>query len=156
MNSIVNYMPGLGKDFFIDPTHVNTKGGAEKYIPGLGKQVLVPTSCISAEGGADKYIPGLGKQFYINPSHIDMTALSVSLSQVEPVALAVKVTSVISGGVAPVTTKYLSGTKVIADFVSAGTAFSGTFNVTANGTYTVYAKDILGNSLVKTITVSSL
>jgi hypothetical protein len=38
------YIPGLGKDFFINPAHVNDQGGAEKYIPGLGKDFFIYSS----------------------------------------------------------------------------------------------------------------
>lgn len=52
-------------------------------------------------------------------------------------------------------TKWLLGSKTIADFDSAGTVFTDTFSVSANGTYTVLAADGAGNKAVKTIVVST-
>jgi prepilin-type N-terminal cleavage/methylation domain-containing protein len=45
-------------------------------------------------------------------------------------------------------TKWLSGTKTIADFTSAGTTFTNSFEVTSNATYTIYAEDNAGNKTV--------
>jgi hypothetical protein len=67
------FIPGLGTQFFINPNHVNAKGGAEKYIPGLGSQVEVKLSEVNAKGGAEKYVPGLGTQFFIHPDHVEPT-----------------------------------------------------------------------------------
>jgi hypothetical protein len=86
------YIPGLGSLFFIDPSHINAKGGAEKYIPGLGSQVEVKLSEVDAKGGAEKYIPGLGTQFFIHPDHVEghvvtftVTASSVAVAGAEVV-----------------------------------------------------------------------
>lgn len=65
------YVPGLGAQFFIHPSHIDARGGAEKYIPGLGMQVYVDQDTeVNAKGGAEKYIPGLGRQFFIHPDHV--------------------------------------------------------------------------------------
>jgi len=53
--------------------------------------------------------------------------------------------------------KYASGNQTSSYFANGGTALSGdSFNVTANGTYTVYVKDKAGNETVKTITISNI
>ena len=51
--------------------------------------------------------------------------------------------------------KYKSGACKLADFKTGGKAFTGTFTVSKKGTYTVYAKDKLGNESVKQIKVTS-
>lgn len=55
--------------------------------------------------------------------------------------------------------KWAPGTQTVDYFSTAGTALSGavsSFAVSANGTYTVYAADPIGNSVVKTVTVSNI
>ena len=39
---------------------------------------------------------------------------------------------------------------------STGTLFTGSFEVNDNGTYYVYAKDVLGNSTIKSITINNI
>ena len=72
--SLANQVPGLGKQFFINPAHVGARGAgmdrATDYLPGLGDGVYVPTACIDARGGAEKFIPGLGRRFMIDPSWV--------------------------------------------------------------------------------------
>lgn len=53
--------------------------------------------------------------------------------------------------------KWAAGSQTAQYFVNAGTPVSNNgFVVTENGTYTVYAEDYAGNSLVKTVTVSNI
>ena len=53
--------------------------------------------------------------------------------------------------------KYASGSQNVAYFASNGTTFTGnSFDVTSNGTYTVYAADNSGNGSVKTITIDKI
>ncbi|TBL73339.1 S-layer homology domain-containing protein [Paenibacillus thalictri] len=54
--------------------------------------------------------------------------------------------------------KWLPGDNAAAAFASAGTDIlsAGTFTVTANGSYTVYAKDLAGNEAVKKIPVTNI
>ena len=53
--------------------------------------------------------------------------------------------------------KYASGSQNASYFKSSGTTFTGnSFNVTANGTYTVYIEDNSGNTTVKTITIDKI
>ena len=53
--------------------------------------------------------------------------------------------------------KYASGSQTASYFKSSGTTFTGnSFNVTANGTYTVYIEDNSGNTTVKTITIDKI
>lgn len=68
--NIKKYLPGIGKQYFIDPAHIDARGGLEKYLPSLGVEVEIPADCISTIGGADKYIPGLGRCLFILPAHI--------------------------------------------------------------------------------------
>jgi hypothetical protein len=66
-----DFIPGLGVDFFIHPSHIDAKGGAENYIPGLGtKFVFINATHVSTAGGAEKYIPGIGDYFFVNPSMV--------------------------------------------------------------------------------------
>lgn len=55
---------------------------------------------------------------------------------------------------------WMTGTRSVSEFAngSAGTSIlaSGTFEVTENGPYTVYARDAAGNEAVETITISSI
>jgi hypothetical protein len=72
--SLAMQVPGLGKQFFINPAHVGaSKPGMNKasdYLPCIGDEVYVPTACVDARGGAEKYIPGLGTRFMIDPSWV--------------------------------------------------------------------------------------
>lgn len=71
MKSAFNYIPGLGRQFFVHPDHINEKGGAEKYIPQLGTYFKVDRATeVDVKGGAEKYIPGLGREFFIHPDHV--------------------------------------------------------------------------------------
>lgn len=238
MYSLSKYMPGLGTEFFINPAHISSTGGAEKYIPSLGEEVAVSMSCINDIGGAEKYIPGLGKQFFINPSHVNeliepsaspsSTVLSntdvtvtvtypvgalekqyklgelgvyqaytvpvvvssnttlyaryknslgvvseegqVIITNIDKVAPVIELTPDTTESASSVTIsvlatdasgieslKYLSDSKVVADFASAGTVITdNSFDVTVNGDYTVYAKDKAGNESVSVITISNI
>lgn len=52
--------------------------------------------------------------------------------------------------------KFAAGSQNISYFAIGGTPFETTFNVTKNGTYTVYVKDNAGNENVSQITVSNI
>ncbi|PHU37002.1 fibronectin type III domain-containing protein, partial [Agathobacter ruminis] len=56
----------------------------------------------------------------------------------------------------PTSCKWAYGNKEISDFENGGYAFSTSFAVTKNGTYTVYAQDVDGNEAVGIITVSDI
>ena len=55
-------------------------------------------------------------------------------------------------------TKWLAGEAAIEDFASGGTDITGdmSFEVTENGWYTVYVRDVAGNESVKTLQVSNI
>ncbi len=52
--------------------------------------------------------------------------------------------------------KYASGNQTIEFFSSEGIDFTSSFNVSENGVYTVYARDLAGNESVNTITINSI
>lgn len=53
--------------------------------------------------------------------------------------------------------KYASGSQTVDYFTSSGTTFtSDSFDVTSNGTYTVYLKDTAGNETIKTIVINKI
>lgn len=52
--------------------------------------------------------------------------------------------------------KWADGARTAAYFAGAGTPFTGDFTVSANGTYTVYARDEAGNEAVNTIAVTNI
>lgn len=71
MHNASKYIPGLGRQFFVHPDHIDAKGGAEKYIPHLGRDFKIDNATeVDAKGGAEKYIPGLGRDFFIHPDHV--------------------------------------------------------------------------------------
>ena len=69
------FIPGMGRDFFVKPEHIDAKGGAEKFVPGLGTAFKVP---VDAKGGAEKYIPGLGISFTVKPEHATSSLLTLT------------------------------------------------------------------------------
>jgi len=74
--SAEDYIPGLGKSFFISPGHADAQGDAKDYIPGLGTDFTIRGEHLSTEGGGEDYIPGLGKSFKINVRDIKYDSLS--------------------------------------------------------------------------------
>jgi LPXTG-motif cell wall-anchored protein len=53
--------------------------------------------------------------------------------------------------------KWLPGEKAIADFANAGTVVNGnTFEITENGSYTIYAKSTLGSEAVRVFAISNI
>lgn len=52
-------------------------------------------------------------------------------------------------------TKWASGSQPASYFSTGGTAFTTSFTIAANGTYTIYAKDNAGNEAVNTITITN-
>ena len=90
---------------------------------------------------------------------IDINAPTITLSQTPtaptPGNVTVNVTITEANGVA--VKKYASGSQTVSYFSSGGTELTGTtFTVTANGTYTVYAKDTVGNQAIETITITNI
>jgi hypothetical protein len=90
---------------------------------------------------------------------MDITPPAIGLSQSPstPTNTNVTITAAISDASGIALQKYASGSQTIAYFAAGGTVFAGTtFTVSANGIYTVYAKDNAGNETVQTITVSNI
>ncbi|MDF2866403.1 MAG: repeat family protein [Clostridia bacterium] len=54
------------------------------------------------------------------------------------------------------TKKWLSGSKTVNDFQSAGTIFDTEFTVTVNGTYTIYTEDNAGNKTVRQVIITQI
>ena len=156
-DSANKYIPGLGKQFYVSPSHVAEEGGAEKYIPGLGKQFKIPSDSIDAKGGAEKYIPGLGRQFSIKTSDVEG---GIVISAKEGVSGAtVEVTVTTTGGIEPIVLKYASGGQVdsyFADGTNGTVIQGGKFTVSANGKYTLYAKDAIGMSTTRVINITKV
>ncbi|GGG72392.1 hypothetical protein GCM10010918_30220 [Paenibacillus radicis (ex Gao et al. 2016)] len=91
--------------------------------------------------------------------NFDNTApsLSYSLSPGSPTRQDVTVQVAASDAASGVElTKWASGTQTAAFFATQGTAFASSFNVSANGTYTVYARDRIGNEALLPVTVSNI
>jgi alpha-tubulin suppressor-like RCC1 family protein/fibronectin type 3 domain-containing protein len=84
--------------------------------------------------------------------------ISLTPSTNEPTNQDVVITvSVTDSGSGIVTKKYASGNQTANYFASAGTILSGnSFIISANGTYSVYAKDNAGNETVEIITISNI
>ena len=94
----------------------------------------------------------IGNIDYIPPSIVELTP-----STTEPTNQDVVVTANVMDDKSGVkATKWAAGERETEYFTSAGTAFSGSFTVTANGTYTVYAEDAAGNAAVKTIAIANI
>ena len=92
-------------------------------------------------------------------NNIDKTAPTITLtpSTTAPTNQNVTITANVSDNVSVSVKKWASGSQTASHFASNGTTFTGnTFEVSANGTYTVYAKDTAGNETVQTITVSNI
>ncbi|MFJ8262855.1 nitrous oxide reductase accessory protein NosL [Rummeliibacillus sp. NPDC094406] len=95
----------------------------------------------------------------IKISNIDKTNPTISLSPSTTNATNenVTVTASIIDNVKVVSKKWASGDQTATYFTKNGTKFtSNTFNIKTNGTYTVFAKDSAGNTLVHTITISNI
>jgi hypothetical protein len=88
----------------------------------------------------------------------DNTTPSISLSEQSQYSnTRVTITATISDSQSGVSVrKWASGVQSSSYFTSSGTSFSSSFSVTANGYYTVYAKDIAGNSTVQYINVTKM
>lgn len=89
---------------------------------------------------------------------IDETPPSISLVS-SPTAWTngnVTITATITDDSAIVATKWAEGDQVTSFFADDGTDFTGSFTVSANSTYTVYAEDEYGNMAVQTITISNI
>jgi hypothetical protein len=54
------------------------------------------------------------------------------------------------------TKKWLSGSKTVADFASAGTVFTDKIYVSTNGIYTIYVEDNVGNKTVKEVSITGI
>ncbi|MUT68593.1 S-layer homology domain-containing protein [Paenibacillus sp. NEAU-GSW1] len=53
-------------------------------------------------------------------------------------------------------TKWAAGTQTAAYFLTQGTVFADSFTATANGTYSIYARDQIGNHALISVTVSGI
>ena len=53
-------------------------------------------------------------------------------------------------------TKWLAGSKTVNDFASSGNIVNSSFEVTSNGTYTVYTEDKAGNKAVKQVVINDI
>ena len=89
---------------------------------------------------------------------IDTTAPSISLtpSTIAPTNIDVTVTASITDNVSVATKKWAAGSQVASYFTTGGTALITSFVVSANGTYTAYAKDTAGNETIQTIEISNI
>lgn len=154
-NAAKKYIPGLGQSFYVSPEHITSEGTADKYIPGLGTEFKIHEDCINPKGGAEKYIPGLGRQFTIALKHTEGGILISAIEGAEGASVDITVTT--TGGTGSVTLKYLEGEKAIADFVTGGTTITGgKFSVSANGKYTIYAKDSIGRESILVVNVTKV
>lgn len=68
----------------------------------------------------------------------------------------VTITANVNSSLALSDVKWASGNQTASYFTSSGSSFSTSFKVSNNNTYTVYAKDIAGNSVVQTIVVNRI
>jgi len=98
--------------------------------------------------------------FHSNAFHIERTSPTIQLqvSSTAPTNQPVTVTATVYDGESGVALlKWADGAREATYFNSGGTVFSGTnFDVTENGTYTVYAQDVAGNKSVETVTVNNI
>ncbi|MDD3959776.1 MAG: DNRLRE domain-containing protein, partial [Oscillospiraceae bacterium] len=94
----------------------------------------------------------------VTVNRVDTSAPSISVSPQTTWGLINTVTTTITDAQSGVAVqKVASGTQAAAYFVSNGMTYTGNiFYVTANGVYTVYARDNLGNAAVQTVTVNRI
>lgn len=95
----------------------------------------------------------------ITITNIDMEAPTITLTPTKtaPTNVAIDVDVDVVDNNPIVEKKWAKGSQDVAFFETDGTDVVGdTFNVSENGTYTVFAKDSAGNTSMKTITVSNI
>ncbi|HKM33082.1 MAG TPA: hypothetical protein VJX95_05920 [Oscillospiraceae bacterium] len=94
----------------------------------------------------------------VTVSGIDRDSPIINTPSVSVSGSTATVTATISDSASGVDVKkWASGSQSESYFVSSGTSFSGSsFTVTANGTYTIYAKDNAGNTTVRQVSVSEI
>ncbi|MCA1032688.1 GDSL-type esterase/lipase family protein [Bacillus timonensis] len=151
----------------------------EQIITGVNKDVILPIGVATGSLLVDSYSAFNGNQAtYILPGDVHPTftghqalaaladaalltlvpkeiTINFALSTTEETSDPVVVT--ISTGEEVVEAKWLAGEKLVADFADAGTLIEGNiFEVTENGTYTIYVKNAAGVESVKTFTVSNI
>lgn len=160
---------------------VGEKGSFEWYLHNLGEEVVTSVnSLVMANFGAlDAYSAFNGKQVdYIIPGDIHPTeaghhhlaaianaAIKSYLEQqvqFNPVPSNTEETegpvivTVETNSPEIISMKWLAGVKKVADFQNDGTVFEANFEVSENGTYTVYVKTALGFEKVRTIDVENI
>ncbi|PRX69845.1 YVTN family beta-propeller protein [Cohnella sp. SGD-V74] len=90
---------------------------------------------------------------------IDLTApvISLTASPTSPTYGNVTVTAAVyETGSGMDSLKWAGGARLASYFAGEGTIFAGSFDVSANGTYTVYARDVAGNEAVETIEITNI
>lgn len=105
----------------------------------------------------DVTAPDDSMEQYLIVLAVDHTAPSISLSA-SPAGSThgpVTVTADVYGAAAD-SVKWADGARTAVYFADGGTPFTGDFTVSANGTYTVYARDEAGNEAVNTIAVTNI
>lgn len=95
------------------------------------------------------------KQFTVTELDSTPPAISLSASPSTTTNGNVTISATITDS-SSFTSKWAAGNQSASYFTSAGTSFTGSFSVSANGTYTVYAVDAYNNSAVKTIAVNNI
>jgi len=91
-------------------------------------------------------------------SNISRVAPSIEteLQPAAPTNGAVGVVVEVSGGVGPYVQKWAPGVQSAAFFAVGGTSFTGSFQASANGLYTVYVRDSAGNAAVQSVVVGNI
>jgi len=167
---IAKYLPG-------SKIKANFDGGANgELLTGFtATEVTTGTFEVSENGTYTVYTKddkGLETVKTITINNIDKEDPTIVLSQ-DPVSgtwtnSSVEVIASLDGtGSKVVVGKYMGGTKTAGDFTGgisgieltgfvSGTTASGTFEVTGNGTYTVYTKDEAGNEAIEVITINNI
>ena len=86
---------------------------------------------------------------------LDTTAPSIAFTTAVKSNYAIITTDISDTESGGVIQKYASGSQTTSYFNSSGSEIkNNTINVTVNGVYTIYARDVLGNATVKTVTIT--
>ncbi|MGO0062900.1 beta strand repeat-containing protein [Brevibacillus fluminis] len=132
------YFAANGTSFTGTTFDVTTNGTYTVYAKDAAGNATVQTIAI---GNIDKNAP----------------AIVLDASPTDPTNGDVTITATITDNGSITEQKWASGDQNAAYFAANGTSLTGTtFDVTANGTYTVYAKDAAGNETVKTIAIGNI
>lgn len=128
-----------------------------------GRHVLY---ALALEAQGDGVTAGIASAYTFNrvpdnmiSPEVDRTApvIDLTASPTSPTYGKVTVTAAVyETGSGMASLKWSGGARSAAYFASGGTSFVGSFEVSANGTYTVYARDVAGNEAVETIEVTNL